>query len=31
VLADGAARAREVAGQTLRTAYDRVGFVPVTR
>ncbi|HEX2175088.1 MAG TPA: tryptophan--tRNA ligase [Nocardioidaceae bacterium] len=31
VLADGAARAREVAGQTLRTAYDRVGFVPVAR
>ena len=28
VLADGAARAREVAGRTLETAYDRIGFVP---
>jgi tryptophanyl-tRNA synthetase len=27
VLADGAARAREVAGPTLQTVYDRVGFV----
>jgi tryptophanyl-tRNA synthetase len=28
VLADGAARAREVASVTLATAYDRVGFLP---
>jgi tryptophanyl-tRNA synthetase len=28
VLASGAARAREVAGATLRTAYDRIGFLP---
>jgi tryptophanyl-tRNA synthetase len=27
-LADGAARAREVAAQTLETVYDRVGFLP---
>jgi tryptophanyl-tRNA synthetase len=31
VLADGAARAREVASQTLRAVYDRVGFVPAPR
>jgi tryptophanyl-tRNA synthetase len=29
VLADGAARAREVASETLRTVYERVGFVPM--
>jgi tryptophanyl-tRNA synthetase len=28
VLAQGAARAREVAGATLKAAYDRVGFLP---
>jgi tryptophanyl-tRNA synthetase len=28
VLASGATRAREVAGATLRTAYDRIGFLP---
>jgi tryptophanyl-tRNA synthetase len=28
VLADGAARAREVAGRTVATVYDRVGFLP---
>ena len=28
VLASGAERARSVAAQTLRTAYDRVGFLP---
>ena len=28
ILADGASRAREVAGATLRAVYDRVGFVP---
>jgi len=28
VLAFGAERAREVAAQTLRLAYDRVGFLP---
>ena len=28
VLAAGAARAREVAAQTVRDAYDRVGFLP---
>jgi tryptophanyl-tRNA synthetase len=31
ILAEGAARAREVASQTLRTVYDRVGFVPAPR
>jgi tryptophanyl-tRNA synthetase len=31
VLADGAARAREVATQTLETVHDRVGFVPARR
>ncbi len=30
VLADGAAKAREVAAQTLATVYDRSGFVPAT-
>jgi tryptophanyl-tRNA synthetase len=30
VLADGAARAREVAGPTLQAVYDRVGFVSAT-
>ena len=30
VLADGAARAREVAGPTLQTVYDRTGFVAAT-
>ena len=28
VLADGAARARKVAGETLDRAYDAVGFLP---
>jgi tryptophanyl-tRNA synthetase len=28
ILADGAARAREVAGRTVADAYDRVGFLP---
>jgi tryptophanyl-tRNA synthetase len=28
VLADGAARAREVAAVTLATVHDRVGFLP---
>jgi tryptophanyl-tRNA synthetase len=28
VLADGAARAKAVAGETLRAVYDRIGFVP---
>jgi tryptophanyl-tRNA synthetase len=28
VLATGAARAREVAGATLKAVYDRVGFLP---
>jgi tryptophanyl-tRNA synthetase len=28
ILADGAQRARKVAAETLRTAYDRVGFLP---
>jgi len=31
VLAAGAARAREVAGPTLKTTYDRVGFLPPAR
>ena len=31
VLADGAVRAREVAGATLAAVYDRVGFLPPTR
>ena len=31
VLADGAARAREVAGATLAAVYDRIGFLPPTR
>ena len=31
ILADGASRAREVAGATLATVYDRSGFVPVAR
>jgi tryptophanyl-tRNA synthetase len=30
VLAEGAARAREVAGRTLTAAYDAVGFLPAT-
>src|SRR3954451_7363431 len=31
VLADGAARARKVAGETLNRAYERVGFLPPER
>jgi tryptophanyl-tRNA synthetase len=31
ILADGAARARDVAGATLARAYDRVGFLPAQR
>jgi tryptophanyl-tRNA synthetase len=31
VLAEGAARAREVAGATLKAVYDRVGFLPPVR
>jgi tryptophanyl-tRNA synthetase len=31
ILADGAARAREVAGATLARVYDRVGFLPAQR
>jgi tryptophanyl-tRNA synthetase len=31
ILADGAERAREVAGATLARVYDRVGFLPAQR
>jgi tryptophanyl-tRNA synthetase len=31
MLADGAARAREVAVRTVAEAYDRVGFLPPVR
>jgi tryptophanyl-tRNA synthetase len=31
VLADGATRAREVAGETLRSVYDKIGFLPPAR
>jgi len=31
ILADGATRARDVAGETLRTVYDRIGFLPPAR
>jgi tryptophanyl-tRNA synthetase len=31
VLARGAERAREIAEETVRTAYDRVGFLPEAR
>jgi tryptophanyl-tRNA synthetase len=31
ILADGAAKARAVAGETLALAYDRSGFVPPRR